>query len=80
MMKLVDNLQQANKIDNLQQVCDVFGCVTLTLTPGLDYLRLGNPNPILTLGFADPKLGLAKPISYCRVSYPSPTVGWLTLE
>ena len=25
--KLVDKLQQADKIDNLQQVCGVFGCV-----------------------------------------------------
>ena len=27
LLQLVDKLQQAGKIDNLQQVCDVFGCV-----------------------------------------------------
>ena len=45
MMQLVDNLQQASKIDNLQHVCGVFGCVTLTLTPGLDYPKVGKPKP-----------------------------------
>ena len=27
LLQLVDKLQQASKIDNLQQVCGVFGCV-----------------------------------------------------
>ena len=29
MLQLVDKLQQVGKIDNLQQVCGVFGCVGL---------------------------------------------------
>ena len=31
LLQLVDKLQQAGKIDNLQQVCDVFGCVSNVL-------------------------------------------------
>ena len=27
LLQLVDKMQQANKIDNLQQVCSVYGCV-----------------------------------------------------
>ena len=30
LLQLVDKLQQAGKTDNLQQVCDVFGCVGIT--------------------------------------------------
>ena len=29
LLQLFDKLQQAGKIDNLQQVCGVFGCVNL---------------------------------------------------
>ena len=29
---MIDKLQQAGKIDNLQQVCGVFGCVKINQT------------------------------------------------
>ena len=29
---MIDKLQQAGKIDNLQQVCSVFGCVKINQT------------------------------------------------
>ena len=29
LLQLVDELQQACKINNLQQICDVFGCVVM---------------------------------------------------
>jgi hypothetical protein len=33
LLQLVDNLQQAGKIRNLQQVCGVSGCVTANPCP-----------------------------------------------
>jgi hypothetical protein len=42
LLQLVDNLQQAGKIDKLQQVCGVFGCVsaiTIMYVYILEYTR-----------------------------------------
>ena len=38
--ELVDKLQQAGKIDNLQQVCGIFGCVLFTSLPSLLHVSL----------------------------------------
>ena len=38
--RVVDKLQQAGKIDNLQQFCGVFGCVLVNKTKNVYFLEL----------------------------------------
>ena len=38
--RVVDKLQQAGKIDNLQQVCGIFGCVLVNKTKNVYFLEL----------------------------------------